>query len=106
VCIWQFFIGWQIFTKIRYDRVNGLLVPVDAGWVGEHEGFPASELYINRNRVFQYNPFDVGASPLELIGGLIIRLKVRLCQLVFSSRRKRESIDGEFAIDTNDKPSI
>jgi hypothetical protein len=69
VCIWQFFIGWQIFTKIRYDRVNGLLVPVDAGWVGEHEGFPASELYINRNRVFQYNPFDVGASPLELIGG-------------------------------------
>lgn len=36
---------------------------------GNHDGFPAYEIYINRKLVYCYNPIDSGDSPASLLGG-------------------------------------
>ena len=43
---------------------------------GTHDGFPAYELYIERNRVYSYDPVKAGASPAELapIGGIQVNV--------------------------------
>ena len=35
---------------------------------GNHDGFPAVELYINRELVYSYDPLVAGNSPLALTG--------------------------------------
>jgi hypothetical protein len=48
-----------------FVRVQGGQLQVKV--VGEHDGFPCHELYVNQQRVYRYDPVAVGNSPTSLM---------------------------------------
>ena len=54
------------------DVDMSLLIRISGGRVevkvqGEHDGFPCHELYVNRQRIYSYDPVAVGSSPTALM---------------------------------------